>query len=114
MIAVLADVLLLAGLMLLTIGVFGVARLPDAYTQSHAASKAGFLGVTLLLLSASLEGEGAIITRAVLTITVLALTTPVAAHAVLRAARIRGEQMQAPGAVDEAEGLPRASEPTRS
>lgn len=114
MIDVLADVLLIAGLLLLTIGVYGVTRLPDTYTQSHAASKAGFLGVALLLISASLGGEGAIITRAILTITVLALTTPVAAHAILRASRVRGEELRTPGAVDEAEGLPRAPERTRS
>lgn len=114
MIPVIADTLLVAGLLLLTIGVYGVTRLPDAYTQSHAASKAGFLGVALLLISASVEGEGSIIARAVLTITLLALTTPVAAHAVLRAARVRGEEMRTPGAVDEAEGLPRARERAQS
>lgn len=99
--AVIADVLFVLGLAILTIGVYGVLRLPDTYTQAHAASKAGFLGVALLLVSASMEGDGAIIARAILTITVLALTTPVAAHAILRAARVRGEEMRTPGAVDE-------------
>jgi multicomponent Na+:H+ antiporter subunit G len=110
MTTVIADVLFVLGLAILTIGVYGVVRLPDTYTQSHAASKAGFLGVAALLASASMEGDGAIIARAVLTILVLAVTTPVAAHAILRAARARGEEMRTPGAVDEAPAR-RASAP---
>jgi multicomponent Na+:H+ antiporter subunit G len=99
--ALVGDLLVLGGLALLTIGVFGAVRMPDVYTQLHAASKAGFLGIALLLASAALEGDGAIIARAVLIITLLALTTPVAAHAIARAARARGEEMRTPGAVDE-------------
>ena len=101
MTALIGDLLVLGGLALLTIGVFGAVRMPDVYTQLHAASKAGFLGIALLLASAALEGDGAIIARAVLIITLLALTTPVAAHAIARAARARGEEMRTPGAVDE-------------
>jgi monovalent cation/proton antiporter MnhG/PhaG subunit len=106
MTTVLADIFFVLGLAILTIGVYGVVRMPDTYTQSHAASKAGFLGVAALLLSASMEGDGAIIARAILTIAVLSLTTPVAAHATLRAARARGEKMRTPGAVDEAGDAP--------
>lgn len=111
MTTVIADVLFVLGLAILTIGVYGVLRLPDTYTQAHAASKAGFLGVAALLVSASMEGDGGIIARAALTILVLAVTTPVAAHAILRAARTRGEEMRTPGAVDEAPD--RASAPAR-
>ena len=101
MTALIGDALVLGGLVLLTIGVYGAVRMPDVYTQLHAASKAGFLGIALLLASAALEGDGAIVARAVLVIALLAVTTPVAAHAVARAARARGEEMQTPGAVDE-------------
>jgi multicomponent Na+:H+ antiporter subunit G len=100
-IAVLDDLLVVLGLVLLTIGVYGVVRLPDVYTQLHAASKAGFLGVAALLASAALGGDGAIVARAVLITALLAFTTPVAAHAVGRAARRRGEPMRTPDAVDE-------------
>lgn len=101
MISLLRDVLLLGGLSLLTIGVYGAHRMPDVYTQTHAASKAGFLGIALLLVSAALEGDGAIIARTVLIVALLALTTPVAAHAIVRAARLRGEPMRTSGATDE-------------
>lgn len=101
MTAVAADALTLLGLLLLTVGVYGVVRLPDVYTQLHSASKAGFLGVAALLAAASVSGDGAIIARALLIVALLAVTTPVAAHAVARAARRRGEPMRTQGAIDE-------------
>lgn len=98
---VIADVLMLAGLAILTVGVYGVVRLPDVYTQLHASSKAGFIGVLLLLASAAVVSGGAVLARASLIAAVLTLTTPVAAHAIARAARRREEPMRTPGAVDD-------------
>jgi len=102
----LADALVVAGLVVVTIGVYGVVRLPDVYTQSHAASKAAFLGIVALLLAAALEGDGAILTRVVLVTVLLAVTTPVAAHVVAQAAWRRREAMRTPGAVDETAQAP--------
>jgi multicomponent Na+:H+ antiporter subunit G len=96
-----ADALIVLGLAILTIGVYGVVRMPDVYTQLHAASKAGFLGIAALLASSTVSGDGSIVARAILTVVLLSLTTPVAAHAVGRAARRRGEPMRSRGAVDE-------------
>jgi multicomponent Na+:H+ antiporter subunit G len=101
MTAVVADLLIVLGLLILTIGVYGIVRLPDVYTQLHAASKAGFLGIASLLAAAAVQGDTAIISRAVLIVALLALTTPVAAHAIARAAHRRGEAMRSPDAVDE-------------
>ena len=101
MTAVIADALIVLGLAILTIGVYGVVRMPDVYTQLHAASKAAFLCVATLLVSAAVGGDGAIIARAILIIAVLTVTTPVAAHAIAQAARRREEPMRTPGAVDE-------------
>jgi multicomponent Na+:H+ antiporter subunit G len=98
---VLADALILLGLGLLTIGVYGVVRLPDVYTQLHAASKAGYLGIIALLASACVRGDAGIIARSLLIVALLSLTTPVAAHAVARAAWRRGEIMHGPDRVDE-------------
>jgi len=97
----LSDLLVVLGLAILTIGVYGFVRMPDVYTQLHAASKAGFLGIALLLGAAAVHGDGAIIARSMLIVALLALTTPVAAHAIGRAARRRAEAMRTPGAVDE-------------
>jgi len=101
MIAVIADVLVLLGLAILTVGVYGIVRLPDVYTQLHAASKAGFLGIAALLGAAAVRGDTAIIARAGLIVALLAITTPVAAHAIARAAHRREEPMCSPDAVDE-------------
>ncbi len=111
MTAVAADALTLLGLLLLTVGVYGVVRLPDAYTQLHSASKAGFLGVAALLAAASVSGEGAIIARALVIVALLAVTTPVAAHAVARAAHRRGEPIRTQGALDETEDAGRNERP---
>ena len=100
----LADVLIVLGLIVVTIGVYGVIRLPDVYTQLHASGKAAFLGIVLLLVAAGLQGDGPIVSRAVLITVLLAVTTPVAAHVVGQAARARGEKMRTPGAVDETAG----------
>jgi multicomponent Na+:H+ antiporter subunit G len=101
MLGVLADALVVVGLVVVTIGVYGVIRLPDVYTQLHASGKAAFLGIVLLLVAAGLQGDGPILTRVVLITVLLAITTPVAAHVVGQAARSRGEEMRTPGAVDE-------------
>jgi multicomponent Na+:H+ antiporter subunit G len=99
--ALVSDALVVAGLLVLTIAVYGVVRFPDAYTQLHAASKAGFLGIALLLASAAVGGDGAMLARGLLIVVLLSVTTPVAAHAIARSARRRSEEMRTPGAVDE-------------
>ena len=99
--AVVADVLVVVGLAVMTLGVYGIVRLPDVYTQLHASGKAAFLGVSALLVAAAVDGSPAIVSRVVLTVVLLALTTPVAAHAIGQAARHRREPMRTPGAVDE-------------
>jgi multicomponent Na+:H+ antiporter subunit G len=100
-VTVAADILILAGLAILTLAVYGVLTMPDVYTQNHAASKAAFVGIALLLVSAALRGDGAMVARAVLIAALLAVTTPVAAHAIARAARRRGERMRSPNTLDE-------------
>lgn len=89
--AVLADVVTLFGLALITVGVYGALRMPDIYTQLHAASKAAFLGVSAMLVAVAITGPLASVTRALLIIGLLALTTPVAAHAIAQAAYRRHE-----------------------
>ena len=105
------DALVLLGLAVMTLGVYGVVRFPDVYTQLHASSKAAFLGVTALLLAAALAGDGQSVARVVLIVVLLTITTPVAAHAVGQAAYHRRETMRTPGAVDESGATPREAPP---
>ncbi len=109
---VVADLLVVLGLVVMTIGVYGLYRMPDVYTQLHASSKTVFLGVVALLGSSVAIGDGSAAARAALTAVFLSLTTPVAGHIVARAAFRRGGRMQTPGAVDES-GRGLARDPTR-
>ena len=96
-----ADALVVLGVAVMTIGVVGVLRMPDAYTKMHAASKAVFLGVCMLALASFATEEPAIVGRALLIAIMLLLTTPVAAHVIGQAAYRAGEPMETPGAIDE-------------
>lgn len=97
----LADVLVLLGVLVMTLGVYGMVRLPDAYTRLHAAGKAVFLGVMPLLLSSALTGDPGVILRVILIAFFLLVTTPVSAHVIGRAAYLKGEKMNTPEAIDE-------------
>lgn len=101
-----ADVLVFLGLVVMTIGVFGLLRMPDPYTQLHATSKAVFLGVIAFLVASTASRDPAIILRAILIAAALLLTTPVAAHVVALAAYRLREPMRTPGALDESGRLP--------
>ena len=96
-----ADVLVLLGVLVMTLGVYGMVRLPDAYTRLHAAGKAVFLGVMPLLLSSALTGDPGVILRVMLIAFFLLVTTPVSAHVIGRAAYLKGEKMNTPEAMDE-------------
>jgi multicomponent Na+:H+ antiporter subunit G len=96
-----ADALVLLGVVVMTIGVYGVFRMPDVYTELHAASKAVFLGVIALLAASVATGDPAIVARAALIAVFLVLTTPVAAHVIALGAFLQEERMETPGALDE-------------
>ena len=106
MTAWIADALIVLGLVVMTLGVYGIVRFPDVYTQLHASSKAAFLGVSVLLVATALGGGPSMLARVVLIVALLAITTPVAAHAIAQAAYHQREPMRAPGAVDETRTMP--------
>ena len=97
----LADALVLVGLFVMSVGVYGAIRMPDTYTKLHAMSKAVFLGVISFCASSVATGDEDIIYRAVLIAAFLLLTTPISAFMIARAALLRGERMETPGALDE-------------
>ena len=97
----LADTLVFLGLFVMTVGVYGAIRMPDTYTKLHATSKAVFLGVISLCASSVVTGDPDIIYRAILVAAFLIVTTPISAFVIARAAFLRGERMETPGALDE-------------
>lgn len=97
----LADALVLLGITVMTVGVYGIIRMPDVYTKLHAASKAVFLGAISLALASIATGDMDIILRVLLISGVLLITTPISSHVIAHAAAIEQERMQTPGAIDE-------------
>ncbi len=97
----LADALAVLGLVVLSVSVYGLVRMPDVYTRLHAAGKAGLMGVLPILVAATLGGEPAAIGKAILIGAFLSLTTPIVAHEVGRAAYLERRRMATPGSVDE-------------
>ncbi|CAN7626584.1 monovalent cation/H(+) antiporter subunit G [Rhizobium sp. LjRoot30] len=89
--ALLCAFLLVAGSAFALTAAIGINRFPDLFTRMHAASKAGTVGASLLLLAAGLySGELAVLLRAIAGIVFLVLTAPVAAHLLARAAQRSG------------------------
>lgn len=87
----------IVGLLLLVSGFFflvaalGILRFPDLYTRTHAASKAGTLGVGCAFLAiAFFASDTPTVVRAIAGICFFLLTAPVAAHLLGRAAYCTG------------------------
>lgn len=96
-----ADALALLGLVILTVGVYGVVRMPDIYTRLHAASKVGLMGALPILVASLAGSEPSAIPKAFLIGAFLTLTAPIVAHEIGRAAYLERRRMATPGAVDE-------------
>lgn len=100
MLAVVLDVLAIAlltlGSIIMTISVYGVFRMPDVYSQLHAAGMASGLGAITILLAAMATRDAATITDALLVIVFLLLTAPISSHAIAWAAYRRHATDTAP------------------
>jgi multicomponent Na+:H+ antiporter subunit G len=101
MMATISDGLIGLGLLVMTLGIYGMVRMPDVYTRLHAASKVAFLGVGSIAIAAMLVSDQASIMRLVLLIMLMLVTTPMSSHAIGRAAYLHHERMSSPGALDE-------------
>lgn len=83
--------LLLAGGAAMIISAVGINRMPDVYTRLHAASVADTLGAGLLLTGLMLQAGLSLVTaKLVIILAILFFTSPVAGHAVARAALTAG------------------------
>lgn len=81
--------LILTGGIMSVISVFGLIRLPDVYTRSHAATKSSTLAVLLTLSGAFIyfwASAHFISVRLILGIVFVFLTAPVAGHLLVRSA----------------------------
>ena len=71
MTAWIADALIVAGLAVMTLGVYGILRFPDVYTRLHASGKASSLGVSLLLVAGTIGARPSAAARVVLIVALL-------------------------------------------
>ncbi len=105
------EILELAGMVLIGIGiafdffgVLGLVRLPDVYNRLQAATKCVTFGTAGILLGVFLiEGFTVFGFKAVLGIIFVFLTSPVAAHAISRAAHRSGIRLSEKTVVDQYE-----------
>jgi len=88
---------LLFGLFFLTVGAYGLVKLPDFYNRMHAASKCMTLGITGLLIAAAIglsmnpdADPLHVVTKAGLVIIFLYIASPVGAHLITKAAHLDG------------------------
>jgi multicomponent Na+:H+ antiporter subunit G len=87
----------------------GIARMPDVFIRMHAATKAGTLGVGLIMAAVAVNfADLGIAVRAFAGIAFLIITAPVAAHLIGRAAYGEGVPLWRETAIDEWRGHPQA------
>lgn len=95
------DVLVVLGVALVAISVFGMLWLPDLYTRLHAASKGGFVGTALIVMAALVMGGPGMVSHGLLILIFMVLTAPISAHAIGHAAWQAREPMEQEDNVDE-------------
>jgi len=84
----LSGLILLGGLSCVVIGGIGILRLPDCYTRLHAAGLTDTLGAGLILLGLMFQaGWNQVTLKLLLLLLWLWFTSPIATHALARAAR---------------------------
>lgn len=93
---ILSWVLIVAGGAFAVLGGVGLLRMPDFFTRLHAASLTDTLGVILLLgglmLQAAAGGHWISLVKLLLIGILIMYTSPVATHALARAALGRGQK----------------------
>jgi multicomponent Na+:H+ antiporter subunit G len=80
------------GLLLATIGLYGLLRMRDINHQLHPAGLVTGPAVILVLLACVATGSAEIVTSAVLVLLCVLVTSPLSAHAIARAARRRRDR----------------------
>ncbi|MEM6679343.1 MAG: monovalent cation/H(+) antiporter subunit G [Pseudomonadota bacterium] len=102
---VVAAIAVLTGSAFAVIAAIGLLRMPDVFMRMHASTKAGTLGVGLIMIGAAIGfDEGWAVVRALGAFVFLLLTAPVAAHMIGRAAYRARAPLSPRTVVDERRG----------
>ena len=101
----LSALLALSGAFFIFVAGFGTWKFQDIYMRMHAATKAGSLGLVLLLAAIAVQNPTAwIFLKCLAIIGFIFLTAPVAAHMISRAAYIHKIEIWKKTKVDEMAG----------
>lgn len=102
---IVAAFMLTVGVAFIGIASIGVARLPDVFQRMHAATKAGGIGTSLVMLGVLVAGGIARPVTAALTIVFMLLTLSVSSQLLARAAYMSGATLQDLDGRDALEGV---------
>jgi multicomponent Na+:H+ antiporter subunit G len=79
------------GLFFMLVGALGLLRMPDVYTRLHAAGMTDTMGAAFVTLGLTFQaGLGLLTVRLLLVYAFLLFTSPIATHALARAALVGG------------------------
>lgn len=96
--SVLSWALLLSGAFFLLTGSLGMVRLPDVFTRMHAAGMTDTMGAGMIVVGLAVyNGADLVTVRLLLILAFLWFTSPIATHAVAKAALAGGLRPYAPG-----------------
>jgi multicomponent Na+:H+ antiporter subunit G len=102
---IISIIFILLGSIFILISAIGLLRMPDLYMRMSATTKAVTLGVGFILLGTAIHfWEVGILSRAIIIISFLFVTAPVAAHMVGRAAYFDGVPLWDGTIMDELKG----------
>ncbi|MEO1092785.1 MAG: monovalent cation/H(+) antiporter subunit G [Pseudomonadota bacterium] len=88
-----AAICLVLGGFLTFIAALGLVRMPDVYIRMHASTKAGTLGVGLIVVALVLVGGGSgVVGKGLAIVAFILITAPIGAHLIGRAAYRAGMQ----------------------
>ena len=88
---ILMWVFVTAGSILLMIGAIGILRMPDFYSRIHPAGITDTMGAWLLLVGLMFASDSFFVAiKLVMLLLFLAITSPLASHALAKAAYMRG------------------------
>ena len=97
-----AGLLIIVGSIFALVASIGLLRLPDLYTRMHAAAKSGTLGSGLMMIALAFVAEDlSAVSRALAGVAFIILTSPIAAHLLVRAAYAVGYPLWAQSTIDE-------------
>ncbi|MGC9400970.1 monovalent cation/H(+) antiporter subunit G [Vibrio genomosp. F10] len=86
MIDMIVAFFVLTGACLMLLASIGINRMPDLLTRMHATTKAGALGIGLIVVAFSIIfwSDTAVVVRAMAVVLFVILTAPIAAHVLAR------------------------------